>query len=141
MAAAEGEVVAEVSSPKEPTEESPKEGAIEDASGGDQQPTGPTTAGTSEEAAEQQTPPEPAEQPSKQPEPEKQPDPSPEPEMPLERNEEPLIFETPKLPVRSVVVFLDRAEVARTVKAEVQRGLYEVILKNLSPAIDKESIR
>ena len=86
------------------------------------------------------TPAEPVQQ-HLQPQKQTKPEPRREPDISTERHEEILVFSTPTLPVRSVVVFLDRAEVARTVQANVRKGEHEIILKNLSHAIDKDSIR
>lgn len=44
-------------------------------------------------------------------------------------------------PVHSVVVYPDRAEVTRVVRVELDSGDCEVVLKNLSKALDKDSIR
>ena len=49
--------------------------------------------------------------------------------------------EAPNCPVHSVVVYTDRAEVCRTVKADLQRGENEVTVRRLPPAIDQDSIR
>lgn len=49
--------------------------------------------------------------------------------------------EAPSCPVHSVVVYIDRAEVCRKVTANLKRGENQVIVKKLSPAIDKDSIR
>ena len=50
-------------------------------------------------------------------------------------------IEAASCPVQGVVVYIDRAEVSRTVTADLKRGENEVTVKKLSPAIDKDSIR
>lgn len=50
-------------------------------------------------------------------------------------------FSAPKLQVETVVVYLDRAEVCRSFKAKVKSGQNELIVKDLSQSIDKDSIR
>lgn len=158
MSTTEMEVVADVhhasksdDQPASVTEDTEKSPADEQ-----KQPNGtapPTSDGTDVEttnqiAHEHDTHSEPADEPPEQEQqeqqeqqPETQPDTSRATQMPVERNSQPLTFDTPALPVRSVVVFLDRAEVARTVRGDVREGENEVILKNLSPAIDRDSIR
>ena len=46
-----------------------------------------------------------------------------------------------KCPVSGVVVYLDRADVTRSVEVELNPGENEVIVKQLSSAIDSDSIR
>lgn len=41
----------------------------------------------------------------------------------------------------TVVVYLDRAEVCRTVRVRVRAGENEVVIKNLSACVDKDSVR
>lgn len=41
----------------------------------------------------------------------------------------------------TVVVYLDRAEVCRSMRVHVRAGENEVVVKNLSACIDKDSIR
>lgn len=43
----------------------------------------------------------------------------------------------PNHPVRYVVVYPDRAEVTREVRLQLEVGENEVVLKNISKAIDK----
>jgi hypothetical protein len=50
-------------------------------------------------------------------------------------------FNAPDLKCETVVVYLDRAEVSRTVKVQLNEGENEVIVKELSACIDKDSIR
>jgi hypothetical protein len=50
-------------------------------------------------------------------------------------------FSAPKLPVETVVVYLDRAEVCRSFKTKVESGQSELLVKDLSQSIDKDSIR
>lgn len=54
---------------------------------------------------------------------------------------EELAFDIGTCPVKSVVVFLDRAEVCRTIDATVKAGENEVVLKNVTSAADGDSIR
>lgn len=167
--ATEGDVGAEIIPSEKPVQESTTTDAVQDqdATGGGQQHNGPVTSG--ETANDQQTPAAPVQQQEqllqqtqkvpqetheKRSAPEttpvetvqqhvqlqKQTNPEPRRE-PEETREDSLEFSTPTLPVRSVVVFLDRAEVARTVQATIQKGEHEIILRNLSHAIDKDSIR
>jgi uncharacterized protein (TIGR02231 family) len=49
--------------------------------------------------------------------------------------------EIPDCPVHLVVVYPDRAEVTRVVRVDLKKGNCEVVLKNLSKALDKDSIR
>ena len=60
----------------------------------------------------------------------------------LKNSEEPQTeFSAPKLQVETVVVYLDRAEVCRSFKAKLKTGQNELIVKDLSQSIDKDSIR
>ena len=43
--------------------------------------------------------------------------------------------------VESVIVYLDRAEVCRSLKVKLRPGENEVIIKNISSCIDRDSIR
>ncbi|XP_065185223.1 protein F37C4.5-like [Sycon ciliatum] len=51
------------------------------------------------------------------------------------------VFDIASCPVESVVVFLDRAEVCRTIDTKVKAGENEVVLRNVSSAADGDSIR
>ena len=50
-------------------------------------------------------------------------------------------FNAPDLRVETVVVYLDRAEVCRSFKAKVKVGENELLVRDLSQCIDKDSIR
>ena len=50
-------------------------------------------------------------------------------------------FEAPTLKCETVVVYLDRAEVSRSLRVELNEGENEVVIKELSACIDKDSIR
>ena len=50
-------------------------------------------------------------------------------------------FSAPDLRVETVVVYLDRAEVCRSFKAKVKEGENELLVRDLSQCIDKDSIR
>ena len=50
-------------------------------------------------------------------------------------------FNAPECKCESVVVYLDRAEVSRSLKVELTAGENEVVIKELSACIDKDSIR
>ena len=50
-------------------------------------------------------------------------------------------FSAPECQAESVVVYLDRAEVCRSLKATLLRGEHEIIIKDMSACIDEESIR
>ena len=51
------------------------------------------------------------------------------------------VFNAPDCKCETVVVYLDRAEVSRSLSAKVKEGENEVIIKELSACIDKDSIR
>ena len=51
------------------------------------------------------------------------------------------IFSAPKCKTETVVIYLDRAEVCRSLKTKIKRGENEVVVKDLSSCIDKDSIR
>lgn len=51
------------------------------------------------------------------------------------------VFNAPDCKCETVVVYLDRAEVCRTLQAKLKEGENEVIIKELSACIDKDSIR
>ena len=61
-------------------------------------------------------------------------------DLPTERQGD-LVFDIATCPVESVVVFLDRAEVCRTIDAKVKQGDNEVVLRNVTSAADSDSIR
>ena len=50
-------------------------------------------------------------------------------------------FSAPECQAESVVVYLDRAEVCRSLKASLERGEHEIIIKDMSAYIDEDSIR
>ncbi|XP_014665727.1 PREDICTED: protein F37C4.5-like [Priapulus caudatus] len=51
------------------------------------------------------------------------------------------VFDVAKCPLNSVVVYQDRAEVCRVVKATLKTGSNEVVVKNFSAGVDKDSFR
>ena len=50
-------------------------------------------------------------------------------------------YEMNECPCKSATVYLDRAEVSRTVKANVKQGENEIVINNLSQFIDEDSVR
>ncbi|CAH1799374.1 unnamed protein product [Owenia fusiformis] len=54
---------------------------------------------------------------------------------------DPNVFLAPECQVDHVVVYLDRAEVCRSLKAKLNRGENEITIGQLSSSIDKDSIR
>ncbi|CAJ0602904.1 unnamed protein product [Cylicocyclus nassatus] len=50
-------------------------------------------------------------------------------------------FEAADLPTKNVVVYSDRAEVKRVVKVSLSKGTSEIILKNVSAVIERQSVR
>ena len=50
-------------------------------------------------------------------------------------------FEISQCKAETVTVYLDRAEVARTLKSAIKSGENEVIVTGLSPSLDKDSVR
>ena len=54
-----------------------------------------------------------------------------------ERNE----FDATLCKAETVVVYLDRAEVCRSLRASVKKGENEILVKKLSPCVDKDSVR
>ena len=50
-------------------------------------------------------------------------------------------FEGPNCRAETVVVYLDRAEVCRSLKTRIRKGESELLLKNVSPCIEKDSVR
>jgi len=50
-------------------------------------------------------------------------------------------FEGPSLRAETVVVYLDRAEVCRSLRVRLRQGESELLLRNVSPCIDKDSVR
>lgn len=50
-------------------------------------------------------------------------------------------FDVTTLPVSSVVVFTDRAEVKRTIKCNLEAGAREITVYNLASKLDPDSIR
>ncbi|KAI1732971.1 protein F37C4.5 [Ditylenchus destructor] len=50
-------------------------------------------------------------------------------------------FAISELPVKNVVVYLDRAEVKRVVRTKVLAGRNRFVIKNISPVIESQSIR
>ncbi|KHJ98234.1 hypothetical protein OESDEN_01786 [Oesophagostomum dentatum] len=50
-------------------------------------------------------------------------------------------FEAADLPTRNVVVYSDRAEVKRVVKASLAKGTNEIIIQNVSAVIEPQSVR
>ncbi|KAL6738427.1 hypothetical protein Aduo_011974 [Ancylostoma duodenale] len=52
-----------------------------------------------------------------------------------------LCFEAADLPTKSVVVYSDRAEVKRVVKASLAKGTNEIIIQNVSAVIERQSVR
>ena len=51
------------------------------------------------------------------------------------------IFDIPDCKVETVVVYLDRAEICRSLKTTIKSGETEILLKKLSSCVDKDSIR
>ena len=65
-----------------------------------------------------------------------------EDEMDSQANEQSLqCFDLSKCKAETVMVFLDRAEVARSFKASVKAGENELEVRGLSPCLDKDSVR
>ena len=52
-----------------------------------------------------------------------------------------LLFSMKECTTETVVVYLDRAEVTRSLRANVKFGENEIIVKDLSNCVDKDSIR
>ena len=95
------------------------------------------------EAAEEPAPAEPAPVAKAMPEESKadQPDESVEVEPKMPGVKETHEFSALECQAESVVVYLDRAEVCRSLNANLQRGEHEIIIKNMSACIDEDSIR
>ena len=51
------------------------------------------------------------------------------------------VFSMKECPTETVVIYLDRAEVTRSLKTEVKFGENEIVVKDLSACVDKDSIR
>ncbi|XP_074653815.1 protein F37C4.5-like isoform X3 [Tubulanus polymorphus] len=51
------------------------------------------------------------------------------------------VYDATRCPVEYVIVYLDRAEVCRLIKARLRKGENELIVKKLSPSVDRDSIR
>ncbi|KAK0414108.1 hypothetical protein QR680_007150 [Steinernema hermaphroditum] len=52
----------------------------------------------------------------------------------------PLTFQATDLPCQTVTVYNDRAEVKRELKVNLAAGIHELVIENISPAIERNSI-